>query len=128
MYSVYPEDGKDTQCYDAMAGDHKKYANCNGVLFLERDGKTGLNDTKLVIPPELFLELCEENKSVAFCRVTDKKDVNYRYLRRYSAFGAPLTQGKVIWAYLVIFLPRQVLSTQAEMVSGGICQILFHQL
>ena len=101
--------------YDAMAEIIKKYANCNGVLFLERDGKTGLNDTKLVIPPELFLELCEENKSVAFCRVTDKKDVNYRYLRRYSAFGAPLTQGKVIWAYLVIFLPRQVLSTQAEM-------------
>ncbi len=101
--------------YNAMAKIIKKYANCNGVLFLERDGKTALNDTKLVIPPELFSWICGQDRGVAFCRVADKTDANYRYLKRYSAFGAPLTQGKVIWAYLVIFLPRQVLSTQAEM-------------
>ena len=101
--------------YNAMAEIIQKYANCSGVLFLERDGKTVLNDTKLVIPPALFEELRELNEGVGFSRVVDREDANYRYLKRYIAFGAPLTQGKVIWAYLVIFLPRQVLSIQAEM-------------
>lgn len=101
--------------YNAMAAIIQKYSNCRGVLFLETDGETALNDTKFVIPKALLEEIRLLNGGAGFSRVVDKKDANYRYLKRYIAFGAPLTQGENVWAYLVIFLSRQVLSIQAEM-------------
>ena len=50
-----------------------------------------------------------------FYRITDKKDKNYKYLKRYTIFMVPLTQGENAWAYLAIFFPKQIVSIQAEM-------------
>lgn len=111
---------KTREDYNKMAAIIREYSKCTDVLFLENDGTTMLNDSKLVIPKELLEKIRYSDSGAGFCRVKDKKDPNYRYLKRYIALGAPLKQGKNVWAYLVIFLPNQVLSIQAEMdfVSG----------
>ena len=74
-----------------------------------------LNDTTLAMPKAVFEELKEKEKPYGFYRITDKKDKNYKYLKRYTIFMVPLTQGENAWAYLAIYFPKQIISIQAEM-------------
>lgn len=101
--------------YNKMAKIIQKYSNCKGVLFLTTDGEEILNDTNLLISREVFEEIKNKEKSAGFYRITDRKNENYKYFKRYTIFMAPLTQGESIWAYLVIFFPRQIVSIQAEL-------------
>lgn len=106
---------KTREDYNKMAKIIQKYSNCNGVLFLATDGEEVLNDASLVIPGAILEEIKRKGKSTGFYRIADKKNENSKYLKRYTLFTAPLTQGESVWAYLAIFFPRQVVSVQAEM-------------
>ena len=106
---------KTREDYSKMATIIQKYSNCNGVLFLTTDGAEVLNDTNLAMPKTVFDELKKKEMPYGFYRITDKKDKNYKYLKRYTIFMVPLTQGENAWAYLAIYFPKQIVSIQAEM-------------
>lgn len=110
---------KTKEDYNKMAAIIQEYSNCSGILFLGNDGQTALNNTPYQLPKGLFEELVRK-KNTGYSRFKDKNDPNYHPFKSYIAFGAPLTQEENIWAFLILFFPRQILSIQVEMdfVSG----------